>query len=162
MNRSKSSRLIQGFTLVEILIVVIILGILAALVIPSMAASTDEAQQQVFIDSLKSYAQATWVYMNQTGEYLEDSSSGDCPAGWETYVHEGRWTAGTPIGGVWDFELDSHGIKSAFGVHFDNAASRKDDTFMLQIDSKFDNGDLSTGIFRKIAADRYYYILEDL
>ncbi len=31
----------------------------------------------------------------------------------------------------------------------------------LVIEDSYDDGDLSTGKFRKIAADRYYFILED-
>ncbi len=32
---------------------------------------------------------------------------------------------------------------------------------MAEIDAKFDDGDLSKGKFRKIASDRYYFVLED-
>lgn len=152
----------RGFTLVEILIVVIILGIIAALVVPKLTMATREGSQRVFIDSMRTYYQSAQVYMQTTGEYLEDSSSGACPTGWEPFVNVGQWTAGTPIGGVWDFELDSFGIKSAFGVHFNDAGSRKDDNYMLEIDRYCDNGDLGSGFFRKLAADRYYFVLEDL
>lgn len=42
--RSKRSRGLSGFTLVEVLIVVVILAILAATIIPKYANSTDEAR----------------------------------------------------------------------------------------------------------------------
>ena len=35
--------------------------------------------------------------------------------------------------------------------------SNRDDAYMTQVDSLFDDGNLSTGGFRKIAADRYYF-----
>ena len=62
---------------------------------------------------------------------------------------------------MWDFEQDSYGIKSAFGVHFWGGNGNQDDEYMRKIDEVFDNGDLATGQFRKIAADRYYFVLAD-
>ena len=147
-----------AFTLVEILIVVVILGILAAIIIPQFANWPGTASQVAFITDLRIYNDAAEYYMNVTGEFLEDSSSGQLPAGWETFVNEAEWTAGTPIGGVWDFELDSFGLKSAFGVHFMNGP-RKDDTFMTEVDAIVDDGDLASGAFRKIASDRYYLVV---
>jgi len=150
----------RGFTLVEILIVVVILGILAAMVIPMFTDFTDEATQLVFISDMQTYSTAAQYYMADVGDYLEDSSSGQLPLGWSPYVNDDKWLGGPSIGGVWDFELDSFGIKSAFGVHFNVASDHPGDPYMLKIDTMFDDGNLSTGGFRKIANDRYYFILE--
>ncbi len=38
-------------------------------------------------------------------------------------------------------------------------ASGKDDAYMTQVDSLFDDGDLHSGYFRKVAGNRYYYIV---
>ncbi len=35
------------------------------------------------------------------------------------------------------------------------------DTYMQEIDSAVDNGDLSSGFFRKLADERYYFVLLD-
>ena len=150
----------RGFTLVEILIAVVILGILAAIVIPQFSNWHGTASQVAFITDLRIYNDAAEYYMNVTGEFLEDSGSGRLPAEWETFVNEAEWTAGTPIGGVWDFELDSFGVKSAFGVHFMNGP-RQDDTFMAEVDAIVDDGDLAADAFRKIASDRYYLIVRE-
>ena len=128
------------------------------IIIPEFANWPGPASQVAFITDLRIYNDAAEYYMNVTGEFLEDSSSGQLPAGWETFVNEAEWTAGTPIGGVWDFELDSFGLKSAFGVHFMNGP-RKDDTFMTEVDAIVDDGDLASGAFRKIASDRYYLVV---
>ncbi len=149
----------RGFTLVEILIVVVILGILAAIVLPQLAHAGSDAAQVAFIRDVRTFAEAAVYYRAQTGQYLEDSASGALPTGWEPYVQEQKWTAGTPIGGVWDMELNAFGITSGFGVHFNGTGPTRDDTYMLEVDHTFDDGDLNTGAFRKIADDRYYYIL---
>lgn len=148
-----------GFTLVEILVVVVILGILAAAVIPMFHGVRHEATISAFKSDVKTFAGAATVYYQSTGSYLEDSSSGEMPAGWEDYMDETRWVKPTPIGGVWDMERDSFGITSGLGVHF-MGEDAKDDAFMAEIDAPgFDNGDLASGVFRKLEAGRYYYVL---
>mgnify|MGYP002783644113 CR=1 FL=1 len=52
----------QGFTLVEILIVVVILGILAAIVVPQYSRATSDAKLQATIDQLVKLRQAVSVY----------------------------------------------------------------------------------------------------
>ena len=150
----------NAFTLVELLIVVVILGVLAAIVLPLVGDAVDSTEQTAFISDVRIFADAANRYKINTDEHLEDSASGVMPAGWGPYISEGAWTRTTPIGGVWDFELDSFGVKSAFGVHFDGTGRTRDDAYMQQIDAIFDNGDLATGPFQKIDNDRYYYILE--
>lgn len=147
-----------GFTLVEIMIVVVIIGLLMSLVIPAFQKVRRKALNATFIGDMRTFAGAAETYMLETGGYLEDSSSGAVPAGLEEYIRVAKWTDGTPLGGDWDMELDSFGIKAGFGVHAPTASKEQ----MEEVDEDFDDGDLSTGKFRQIAADRYYYILEDV
>jgi len=55
----------NGFTLVEILIVVIILAILAGVVIPQFSSSTDEAKLAVLRSDLKAMRGAVELYYHQ-------------------------------------------------------------------------------------------------
>ncbi len=151
-----------GFTLVELLITVIILGILAAIVVPSIADSRCQSEQLAFVSDVRIFSDAIQVYYFQTGEYPEDSSSGDCPAGLEAYVDEAKWETLTPIGGVWDCERNDHGITSGFGVDFRNGGGEdRDAAFMAEVDGRFDDGDIATGFFRDVGEDRYYYVFAD-
>jgi prepilin-type N-terminal cleavage/methylation domain-containing protein len=149
----------RAFTLVEILIVVVILGILAAFVVPQFTGASEEARIAAFVSSLKTYADASEIYNAREGQYPIDGSSGVVPAGFETYVDSSEWAAGTPMGGVWDSELNDSGVSAAVGVHF-MGGGNPGDSVMVLVDEKFDDGDLGTGLFQKLAGDRYYYILD--
>ena len=159
MNRyRRKSR--SAFTLLEVLLVVLILGILAAVVIVLIDDVQDSTRQGAFIASLKIISNQAYVYYVETGEYLEDSSSGQLPRGFGDYISRAEWESPTPIGGVWDAENagDFPGVVSAVGVHF-NGSDAKDDVFMAEIDAIMDDGNLSTGSFRKIGGGRFYYLV---
>lgn len=149
----------RAFTLVEILIVVVILGVLAAIVAPAFAGASREAQIGAFITEIKILADEVEFYTARTGEFVADAGSGDFPpelAGGRLETHD--WENGTPLGGVWDVEFNENGITSGVGVHFqgDNPGAE----VMADVDARFDDGSQNTGVFQRIAADRYYWIVE--
>lgn len=151
----------RGFTLVEILIVVVILGILAAMVVPAFIGATEESRKGAFITDLKSLADAAEVVAARTGQYPADSGSGEFPPELAGYIREADWTRGTPIGGVWDIELNENGVTSAVGVHFMNVAV-PEDAYMEDIDARIDDGDLDTGAFRRLTdASRFYWVIAE-
>lgn len=58
----------RGFTLVEILIVVVILGILAAIVVPKMSNASQTARENTLRDDLRFLRTQITVYSSQHGE----------------------------------------------------------------------------------------------
>lgn len=59
-------------------------------------------------------------------------------------------------GRVWDAELMEQGITSGVGVHFQGVTNPGDD-FMADIDARFDDGDLTTGVFRRLQDNTRFY-----
>ena len=66
----------QGFTLIEILIVVVILGILASVVIAQFRNASDDAVRATFLTNGKTFIESAMRFKLYTGQFLEDSSSG--------------------------------------------------------------------------------------
>ncbi len=72
-----------GFTLVELLIVVIILAILAAIVVPQFAQSTDDAKDAALDSTLANIRDVLDLYFAQHGEYPAGMPDGKNGAGTE-------------------------------------------------------------------------------
>ena len=67
----------SGFTLVEILIVVIILGILAAIVIPQFTDASEEARESTLASNLQVLRSQVGLYKIQHRDNYPDSTSSD-------------------------------------------------------------------------------------
>ena len=148
-----------AFTLVEILVVIVILGVLAAIVIPQFASATDDARYNAFVSDLNALTKAVSAYENIHG-LPPDGASGVMPTELNIYMSADRYERPTALGGVWDIEVQENGVVLAVGVHF-NTGEAPTDAVMTQIDGMIDDGDLSTGGFREIAENRFYNVLRD-
>ncbi len=73
----------KGFTLVELLIVVIILAILAAIIVPQFSAATDDADQAAYDTNIGNIRAAVDLYRQQHSVYPGDvaASGGVCVNG---------------------------------------------------------------------------------
>jgi general secretion pathway protein G len=90
---SNHRRSASGFTLVELLIVVIILGVLAAVVIPQFTNASSEAKESSLRSNLATLRQAISLYRVQHNETYPGQG------GWSEFVTQlttGTLTDGTP------------------------------------------------------------------
>jgi len=67
----------RAFTLVEILIVVVILGILAAIVVPQFARATSDTQRAAVADQVNKIRHILAVYYVRSGNRLPNITAGD-------------------------------------------------------------------------------------
>ncbi len=76
-------RKVQGFTLVELLIVAVVLAIFAAIVVPQFASTTDEAKESALKSDLAAMRSAIDLYRQQHSTYpgAVAASGGTCTGG---------------------------------------------------------------------------------
>lgn len=84
----------NAFTLVEILIVVVILGILAAIVTPQFAGASEAAQKNTTKHELDKLRRAVEIYMTRNGNALPNVVAGD--GTWGEIVQPGEYLSGPP------------------------------------------------------------------
>ena len=77
----------KAFTLVELLVVVLIIGILAAIAVPQYRLAVEKSRVAQVISAISSIAQAQEVYYMATGHYTDKMSGLDIsvniPKGWQ-------------------------------------------------------------------------------
>lgn len=147
----------SAFTLVELMIIVAILGDILLIALPSFLRSRDVAQNAQFISDLRIATAAFEMYATENNQYPPSAAPGIVPSGMMQYLKGMDWYSYTPIGGQWNWVLNSWGATAQLGVHF---SSPPDDVRMSDIDADIDNGALSTGGFRKQTSLDYMSILE--
>jgi prepilin-type N-terminal cleavage/methylation domain-containing protein len=148
---------LRGFTLVEIMVVVVIIGLLAALAIPAFQRNQRSSQNARAINDFRIFVQAFEVYNTQNGSWPADSSGGVVPPGMSGDFKEDAWTMQkNSLGGRWNWDQGRAWATAAVSVTNFTVVDEQ----LLEMDRKLDDGDLNTGFFRKIAANRVSYIVE--
>ncbi len=146
-----------GFTLVEIMIAVSIIGLLAALSVPAVLNAGNNARAKRFAREIKNAGYAFVEYSFDHGDYPRDKTPGQMPLGMAEYLAGFPWTEDTVIGGSWDWDFQQFGTYAGVSVYQPNWGDEQ----MKEIDKIIDDGNLSSGKFRKRAGG-YIFVLEEL
>jgi len=146
----------RGFTLVEIMIVVAIIGLLAALGIPNMLEAGTDTRKVRFSREIQAAGHAFVQYALDQGDYPADKTPAQMPNGMAEYLNGFPWGEDTVIGGQWDWDYKVFGVHAGVSVKSPNWGNDR----MQEIDAMIDDGNLGSGQFRQRSGG-YIYILEE-
>jgi prepilin-type N-terminal cleavage/methylation domain-containing protein len=142
-----------GFTLVEIMIVVVIIGLLAALGVPAIARVKSQAVAKRYLNDVRQIASGAERYAMEFGQFPPNGIGAIHP-NLRGYVPDSLFGTTTPLGGVWDWDYQQNGITASISVYQYTVTDEQ----LLAIDRSMDDGDLNTGNFRKASSKAIFVI----
>ena len=140
-----------AFTLVEIMVVVTIIGLLAALGVPALQRAQERSQASRLANDFRQFEAAFQRYVLETGQWPPASGLGTIPAGLTGFLPD-AFTRPSPFGGNFQWSGPSHNIVLR--------GSNATDAVMQRVDTLLDDGDLTTGVFAKTAGLGYHLLIQ--
>jgi prepilin-type N-terminal cleavage/methylation domain-containing protein len=150
--RSFPARRDRAFTLVEIMIVVVIIGLLAAIAIPAFQRVREKAKLSRMANDLRVFAQAFDTYLLEQGAWPADAAPGVIPTELVGRLPN-TFAQPTPLGGLyeWDNEV---GLKSITLYNLTATVAQ-----VTKLDAMIDDGNASTGNFQYNGSE-WHFLLE--
>lgn len=153
MKRTTLKKL-SGFTLVEIMVTVSIIGLLTSLSVPAVMSAKDKALAAALANNFRTYAAAFEIYSLEHGTWPADEYPGTVPEGMEDRL--AKFSETTYQGGQWDWEYKAVGVTAGVSLRLSSISEQ----VLSRIDEILDDGDLTQGFFRKTNGNGVTYILE--
>lgn len=154
-------RIRSGFTLIEILIVVTILGILAMIVLPTLTGARGQAKQDVFVTNMRDLAQIAQLYHQKHRALPPQGAGAVVPAELLSEAGRAGFPLTTPLGGYWHMGQmpdGSWGVGVWWNTDTDDARMKRD---CKAVDETIDDGELASGRFVcDEGTSRYYWLIE--
>ena len=141
------------------MVVVVIIGLLAAMAIPAFQRIRRSSQNSRIINDFRIFAQAFEIYNTQNGTWPNNASPGQIPSAPVPMAGDFKaaaWQSTTAIGGQWNWDKNIAGFTAGVSI----SSFTCDDAQLAEIDAKLDDGDLTTGNFQKVQPTRVMLILE--
>lgn len=144
----------SGFTLVEIMVVVVIIGLLAAMALPAFQRVKQSAVSKRYLNDARQVRDGAERYALENGSFPPNGIGG-LHASLRGYIPDSIFNATTtPLGGVWDWDFQQDGFTASISVYQYTVS----DAQLRDIDRTIDDGDLTTGLFRKMGSKAIFII----
>jgi prepilin-type N-terminal cleavage/methylation domain-containing protein len=134
------TRRVAGFTLLEILVAITIIGFLAAMAIPAFRVMRERAQAARIAGDLRAFRTVFTTYALENGSWPPSAGAGEIPDGLRTALPI-HWTQESPMGGNWQWESDPTAGTGTIVL----SGGQTTRSVYLKIDELFDDGDISAG-----------------
>lgn len=151
--RGRGRRPADGFTLVEIMVVAVIISLLGMVAVPTVARIRTRAKTATLVNDFRVFSAAFEAYAQEVGSYPAESAAGIVPTGMSTRLKVDAWLRTTPMGGKYDWENgQTHfGVKYRAAIAINATAGAPlplDVNQLTDIDRFMDDGNLLGGSFR--------------
>lgn len=162
--RTAPSTAQRAFTLVELCVVVFIIGMLAAVALPTMKRLSQKARVTAVANDLRTFTTALQTYNLQNGRWPADVYPRVMPP-----VMAGAlptaFTRKTPIGGYYDWDQNTapNGFRTTAAITLITQGTERvssDRALLTAIDQFLDDGNLRTGHVRLGSTNALVYIIE--
>ena len=151
---------VRGFTLVEIMVVVVIIGLLAAMAMAALSRSQRRTENNTVLNDLRVFSAAFEQYSLENGSWpLNTLSPKVIPVGMEGALQQASWGRNLPGGGQYDWEGPGTPLGVTAAISIWN--SSWSDNRWAEVDQLVDDGVVTTGHFRKLSDGRMGLVLED-
>lgn len=156
---------VLAFSLVEIMVVVVIIGLLAAMALPAFRQVNMRSKASAVSNDLRTFSTAFITYNLQNGRWPANGDPGVIPPELVNALPP-AFTQKTPLGGVykWSFDVSADGVtaKAAILIETESAANPvSDDTDLrLLLDRQLDDGNLNDGMVQVGSTNSLVFIIE--
>lgn len=150
-----------GFSVLEILIVVLLVGILVALSVPLFSTMVKQARFSALANDLRTYAEAFQSHATEEGDY---PSSFTLPSGRMAKDLSTAWSEPSPVGGAYEWVYTRQPQASLRSAYIQisgqpNAPLSITQTDIIELDKRIDDGNIATG-YLQLAGQRLRYYLK--
>jgi prepilin-type N-terminal cleavage/methylation domain-containing protein len=148
-----------GFTLVELIVVILVIGILAAVAAPKVLSVSDDAIAQSILSTAKTVLQAAELHQAEQGKLPEDDTIGNFPPDFQGYLSTKVFAQETPLGGRynWDGPPWTSDTDGKLLLHFSEGTATTTLKFYQAMEASADDGSATTGWIR--ASDKRIFFL---
>jgi prepilin-type N-terminal cleavage/methylation domain-containing protein len=159
------SRQVNAFTLVEIMVVVVIIGMLAAAGLPTYRHITMRSKATALENDLRQFSTALITYNLQNARWPADGEPQVPPPEVATALPN-RFAIPTPIGGVykWNFDVPADGVPAKAAIVVQTMTGvpplSDDEALFLMVDRQMDDGVLETGMIQVGSTNSLVFIIE--
>jgi general secretion pathway protein G len=154
----------RAFTLVEVMVVVVIIGFLAAAGLPGYRHLTMRSKATALENDLRQFATAIQTYALQNGRWPADGDPQTVPTEL-TAALPANFALKTPIGGVykWNYNLPADGVTAKAAIVVQTASGNPvsdDEDLFRMVDRQMDDGVLETGNIQVGSTNSLVFIIE--